>query len=92
MKDVIQKFRAIEKKEQLIVFLIYSTFSNFFVGVVKFIYSLIILSLGFFINAGFSFVLTIYRLLTIRKYSKIKIIKDKVSEDFNNLRLLAFWG
>jgi len=77
MKDIILKFRALEKKDQLIFFLICSTISNFFVGIVKFIFSLTIPSLWFFINAGFSFVLAICRFLTIRKYNKIKKIKDR---------------
>ena len=77
MKELIKKFRALEKKDQLIFFLICSTISNFFVGVIKFIFSLTIPSLWFFINAGFSFVLAICRLLTIRKYNKIKKIKYK---------------
>ena len=77
MKDIIQKFRALEKKDQLIFFLVCSTVSNFFVGIIKFIFSLTIPSLWFFINAGFSFVLAICRFLTIKKYNKIKKIKDK---------------
>ena len=77
MKDIIQKFRTLEKKDQLIFFLVCSTISNFFIGIVKFILSLTIPSLWFLINAGFSLVLAICRLLTIRKYNKIKKIKDK---------------
>jgi len=77
MKYLIKKFRALEKKDQLIFFLLCSTISNFFVGIIKFIFSLTIPSLWFFINAGFSFVLAICRFLTIKKYNKIKKIKDK---------------
>ena len=77
MKVIIQKFRALEKKDQLIFFLICSTFSNFFVGIIKFIFSLTIPSLWFFINAGFSFVLAICRFLTIKKYNNIKKLKDR---------------
>ena len=77
MKKLIKTFRALEKKDQLIFFLVCSTISNFFVGIIKFIFSLTIPSLWFFINAGFSFVLAICRFLTIKKYNKIKKIKDK---------------
>lgn len=77
MKEIIKKFRALEKKDQLIFFLVCSTISNFFIGIIKFIFSLTIPSLWFFINAGFSFVLAICRFLTIKKYNKIKKIKDK---------------
>ena len=77
MKDLIIKFRALEKKDQLIFFLVCSTISNFIAGIIKFIFSLTIPSLWFFINAGFSFVLAICRFLTIKKYNKIKKIKYK---------------
>ena len=77
MKKLIKTFRALEKKDQLIFFLVCSTISNFFVGIIKFIFSLTIPSLWFFINAGFSFVLAICRFLTIKKYNKIKKVKDK---------------
>ena len=77
MKEIIKKFRALEKKDQLIFFLVCSTISNFIVGIIKFIFSLTIPSFWFFINAGFSFVLAISRYLTINKYNKIKKIKYK---------------
>ena len=77
MKELIKKFRALEKKDQLIFFLICSTISNFIVGVIKLTLSLTLPSLWFFINAGFSFVLAICRFLTIKKYNKIKKVKDK---------------
>ena len=87
MKDIIRKIRALEKKDQLIFFLICSTISNFFTGIVKFIFSITIPSLWFFINAGFSFVLAICRLLTIRKYNKIKVLREKklqMNEEYKN--------
>lgn len=77
MKDIIQKFRTLEKKDQLIFFLVCSTISNFFIGIVKLVFSLTIPSLWFFINAGFSFVLAICRFLTIKKYNNIKKLKDR---------------
>ena len=77
MKELIKKFRALEKNDQLIFFLICSTISNFIVGVIKLTLSLTLPSLWFFINAGFSFVLAICRFLTIKKYNKIKKVKDK---------------
>ena len=77
MKGIIRKFRALKKKDQLIFFLLCFTVSNFIAGIIKFICSLTIPSLWFFINAGFSFVLAICRFLTIKTYNKIKKIKDK---------------
>ena len=72
MKELIRKFKALEKKDQLIFFLLCSTIANFIMAVVKFILSLTIPSLWFFINAGFSLVLAICRFLTIKKYNTIK--------------------
>ena len=77
MKELIRKFRALEKKDQLIFFLVCSTISNFCVGIIKFILSLSIPSFWFFINAIFSLVLAACRFLTIKRYNKIKVLKDK---------------
>ena len=79
MRELIKKFRSLEKKDQLIFFLVCSTISNFILGIIKFIFSLTIPSLWFFINAGFSLVLGICRFLTIKTYNKIRKIKDKNS-------------
>lgn len=76
MKETLRKFGTLGKKDQLIVFLMFSTIGNLFMAIVKFVLSLTIPSLWFFINAGFGFVLGICRFLTIKKYSKIKKIKD----------------
>jgi len=82
---MLKEFFALEKKDQLIFFLICGTISNCFIGIIKLILSLTIPSLWFFINAGFSFVLAICRFLTIKKYNKIKKLKDakmKISEEY----------
>lgn len=87
MKELIRKFRALEKKDQLIFFLVCSTISNFCVGIIKFILSLSIPSFWFFINAIFSLVLAICRFLTIKRYNKIKVLKDKklqMNEEYKN--------
>jgi len=77
MKEIIIKFRALEKKDQLIFFLLCSTIANFIMAITKFILSLAIPSLWFFINAGFSLVLAICRFLTIKRYNIIKTLKYK---------------
>ena len=87
MKELIRKFKALEKKDQLIFFLVCSTISNFCVGIIKFILSLSIPSFWFFINAIFSLVLAICRFLTIKRYNKIKTLKDKKlqrNEEYKN--------
>lgn len=87
MKELIRKFRALEKKDQLIFFLVCSTISNFCLGIIKFILSLSIPSFWFFINAIFSLVLAACRFLTIKRYNKIKVLKDKnlqMNEGYKN--------
>ena len=87
MKELIRKFRALEKKDQLIFFLVCSTISNFCVGIIKFILSLSIPSFWFFINAIFSLVLAACRFLTIKRYNKIKVLRDKklqMNEEYKN--------
>lgn len=69
--------KTLGKKEQIIFFLICSTIGNLITAVIKFILSLTIPSLWFFINAGFSSILGLSRLGTIRRYKRIKKIKDK---------------
>lgn len=76
MKKVIKKFRKLEKEDQLILFLMFSTIGNLFMAIVKFTLALTIPSLWFLINAGFGFVLAICRLLTIKKYNKTKKLKS----------------
>lgn len=87
MKKLIKKFRALEKKDQLIFFLLCSTISNFCVGIIKFILSLSIPSFWFFINAIFSLVLAVGRFLTIKRYNKIKTLEYKklqMKEEYKN--------
>jgi len=87
MKKLIKEFRALEKKDQLIFFLLCSTISNFLVAIIKFVLSLTIPSLWFFINAGFSFVLAFGRFLTIKEYNKIRALSNKeerLKREYNN--------
>ena len=87
MKQLIKEFRALEKKDQLIFFLVCSTISNFCVGIIKLILSLSIPSFWFFINAIFSLVLATCRFLTIKRYNKIKTLKYKklqINEEYRN--------
>jgi len=87
MKDRIKKFRTLEKKDQLIFFLVCGAISNFGVGIIKFILSITIPSFWFFINAIFSLILALCRFLTIKRYNKIKTLKNKEmqkNEEYKN--------
>ena len=87
IKQIIKEFRALEKKDQVIFFLLCSTIANSIVAIIKFILSLTIPSLWFFVNAGFSFVLAICRFLTIKRYKMIRTLKYKAlqkKEEYKN--------
>lgn len=58
-------------------FLIFTTIGNILIAILKFILSLILPSLWFFINAIFMLVLSFARILSIMDYSKIKLIQNK---------------
>ena len=87
IKQIIKEFRALEKKDQVIFFLLCSTIANSIVAIIKFILSLTIPSLWFFVNVGFSFVLAICRFLTIKRYKMIRTLKYKAlqkKEEYKN--------
>ncbi|MBQ8044281.1 MAG: hypothetical protein IJ272_09105 [Clostridia bacterium] len=90
MIKVVKDFFELEKKDRLIFYLLCSMISNILVAVVKFGLSLYIPSFWFFVNAGFSFVLGMCRLLTIKSYRKIRSFKDKqerLEEEYKNYSL-----
>ncbi len=73
----IKIFFTLEKKDQLIFFMQFTVIFNFIVAITKFFLSIFTHSLWFGVNAGFGFVLVSSKLLTIRKYRKIKVILDE---------------
>lgn len=90
MIKIIKVFFEIEKKDRLIFYLLCSMIGNVLTAVVKFIFSLSIPSFWFFVNSGFSFVLGMCRLLTLKSYTKIRKLKDKeerIKEEYKNYSL-----
>lgn len=90
MGKVIKDFFEIEKKDRLIFYLLCSMIGNILVAIVKFALSLYLPSFWFFANAGFSFVLGMCRLLTVKSYTKIRMLKDeqeKLKEEYKNYSL-----
>ena len=87
MKELIKKFQELEKKDQIIFFLLCGAMGNLLIGVIKLILSFTIPSLWFFVNAGFSLVLAICRFLTIKRYRRIRTLKYKElqkNEEYKN--------
>ena len=76
MKQLAKKFLALEKKDQLIFSLLCMAISNFALAVTKFIIS--IPSLWFFVNSGFSFILALCRINSVKEYRKAKKAPDEV--------------
>lgn len=74
---MIKKILALEKADKVILFLSFTAFINCLMAVVKFIFSITLPSLWFFVNAIFSIVLTLVRIFSIKSYRKMKLEKNK---------------
>ena len=70
---IIRKFLELEKNDQVIFFLFLTTASNVIMAVVKFVFSLTLPSLWFFINAIFNIILALLRIFSIRDYRKMRL-------------------
>lgn len=77
MNKLIEHFKQLKKEERVMFFLIFTTIGNILISILKFIISLTLPSLWFFINAIFMLVLSFARILSIMDYSKIKLIQNK---------------
>jgi len=86
MKKIIETFSALEKKQQIILFLAFSAISNCCVGIIKFLLALSIPSFWFFINSVFSLTLAVCRFLTIKRYKLIKLLKAKKAQIYEECK------
>ena len=77
MRKILNYFKKIKKEDRIMFFLVFTTIGNIFMASVKFVLSLTLPSLWFFINALFMIILTFARFFSIRDYGKTKRIKDK---------------
>ena len=77
MSKLIERFRQLKKEDRILFFLTFTTFGNIFIAFVKFVLSLTLPSLWFFINSLFMIVLSFARFFSIRDYRKTRLIKDK---------------
>lgn len=77
MNKFIEHFKSLEKEDRVMFFLIFTTIGNIIIAIAKFILSLTLPSLWFFVNALFMIILSFSRFFSIRDYSKTKIIKVK---------------
>ena len=72
----IRRFRSLEKSDKIIFFLRITVVLNVIMAAVKFVFSLTLPSLWFFVNAIFGIILSLARLFSIRDYKKVKSQKD----------------
>lgn len=81
MKKIFFNILNLEKNDKTILLLIFVTIGNIVIALTKFIFSIIIPSLWFFVNACFLSVLCISRFFSIRNYGKQRYIKNKAEKD-----------
>ena len=77
MKDLIKEIKNLEKKDRTMLLLIFTTIGNILIALIKLVFSFVLPSLWFFVNAGFLIVLSISRFFAIKKYGERRSIADK---------------
>ena len=77
MNKLIEHFKQLKKEDRVMFFLIFTTIGNIFIALLKFVLSLTLPSLWFFINSIFMIILSFARFFSIKDYSKTKLIQDK---------------
>ena len=77
MIKIIKYYKQLKKEDKTMFFLIFTTIGNIFIAIIKFVLSLSLPSLWFFINAIFMIILSIARYFSIRDYSKTKLLYDE---------------
>lgn len=83
MKHLITDIKNLEKTDKTMLLLIFTTIGNIILAILKFVFSLVLPSLWFFVNALFLAVLSISRFFSIKDYGKQrssfnKSIKEKI--------------
>ena len=77
MNKLIEHFKQLKKEDRVMFFLIFTTIGNIFIALLKFVLSLTLPSLWFFINSIFMVILSFARFFSIKDYRKTKLIQDK---------------
>lgn len=76
MKKLFNDIKNLEQNDKIMLLLIFTTIGNVIITIVKFIFSLVLPSLWFFVNACFLAVLSISRFFSIRDYGKRRSMID----------------
>lgn len=77
MKNLLSEIKNLEKNDKTMLLLIFTTIGNIIIACIKFIFSIILPSLWFFVNAGFLAVLCISRFFSIKNYGKQRSAASK---------------
>lgn len=83
MKKIYNFFKKTKKEERIIFFLVFTTIGNIFIAIMKFVLSLTLPSLWFFVNSLFMIILSIARVFSIKDYRKTKLIINE--EEIQNI-------
>jgi len=99
VKKLLYKVLNLETNDKTMLLLMFTTFGNIIIAIIKFIFSIIIPSLWFFVNACFLTILSISRFFSIRNYGKQRSRKTKKEKEkigyknyLNNGILLVLLG
>ena len=81
MKKLFNNYKNLNTEDKTMLFLIFSTIGNILLSIVKFILSIVLPSLWFFVNALFMVVLSFVRFLSIRDYGKSRNKDKKIKQE-----------
>ena len=81
MKKLFNNYKNLNTEDKTMLFLIFTTIGNILLSIVKFILSIVLPSLWFFVNALFMVVLSFVRFWSIRDYGKSRNKDKKIKQE-----------
>lgn len=81
MKKLFNNYKNLNTEDKTMLFLIFTTIGNILLSIVKFILSIVLPSLWFFVNALFMVVLSFVRFWSIRDYGKSRNKDEKIKQE-----------
>lgn len=81
MKKLFNNYKNLNTEDKTMLFLIFTTIGNILLSIVKFILSVVLPSLWFFVNALFMVVLSFVRFWSIRDYGKSRNKDEEIKQE-----------
>ena len=81
MKKLFNNYKNLNTEDKTMLLLIFTTIGNILLSIVKFILSIVLPSLWFFVNALFMVVLSFVRFWSIRDYGKSRNKDEKIKQE-----------